>query len=348
MLFFVANIVALALATLASWWLSGYDARLTGENERRDFIRRALRCGLTLFLVELAFLSLWRYWRYGDQASGMAYLIFVLPLALLWVGCLGEWCAHIFHGLIDPEDRRRSDPRKSRRDLDMLSSLVQSGRKEAAIQLCQMLKESGDVSVATLDTLLEHLGVKPDHIPKSTPLTEACQLRSQGKLSEAEARLNLLLAKNPADADAALMLMRLYAQDMHLSDKAGQVLRSLEQQPHVARAIIEFARRSIHEWSHPKAKEAVAEAQPESLDGLLAKGYFGTAIEILEQKTRERPQDFELWLKLAETHARHCGNLKRAEKIIQQIETNPAFTPEQIQLAAARLIEWREATLQHR
>lgn len=348
MLFFLANIVVLALATVASWWLSGYDAKLTGENERKDFIRRAIRCGITLFLVELAFWSLWRYWRYGDQASGMAYLIFVLPLALLWVGCLGEWCAHVFHGLIDPEDRRRFDPHKSRRDLDMLATLVQSGRKEEAIQLCRMLKESGDVSVATLDTMLERLGVKPDDAPMPKPLAEAYQLRSQGKLSEAEAILNSVLMENPANVDAALMLMRLYAQDLHRSDKASEVLRSLEQQPTIARAHIEFVRRSIDEWSHPGAKEVVHEVQPESLEELLAKGYFGTAIEILEQKTREQPQDFDLWLKLAETHARHCGNIKQAEKIIRQIEANPGFSPEQIQLAGAKLKEWREARLQHR
>ncbi|MGH7991992.1 MAG: tetratricopeptide repeat protein [Limisphaerales bacterium] len=348
MLFFLANIVVLSLAALASWWLSGYDAKLTGENERRDFIRRAIRCGITLVLVELAFLSLWRYWRYGDQASGMAYLIIALPLVLLWVGCLGELCSHAFHRLIDPEDRRRFDPHKSRRDLDMLASLVRSGRKDAAIQLCHMLKESGEVSVLTLDTMLEHLGVKPDSIQNPKPLTEAYQLRSQGKLSEAEARLNSLLTKNPANVDAALMLMRLYAEDMHRSDKAHEVLRSLEQQPHVASTHIEFARRSIDEWSHPQAKRAVVEAQPESLDELLAKGYFGTAIEILEQKVKEQPQDFDLWLKLAETQARYCGNIHQAEKIIQQLEANSAFSPEQIQLAKTRLKEWRAARLQHR
>ena len=271
-----------------------------------------------------------------------------MPLALLWVGCLGELCSHAFHGLIDPEDHREFDPLKSRRDLDMLASLVRNGRKEEAIQLCHLLKESGDVSVATLDTMLEHLGVKPDNVLKPKPLTEAYQLRSQGKLSEAEAMLNSLLVENPANVDAALMLMRLYAQDMHRSDKASEVLRSLEQQPNIARAHIEFARRSIDEWSHPKAKEAVGEAQPESLDELLAKGYFGTAIEILEQKVKEQPQDFDLWLKLAETQARHCGNIHQAEKIIQQLEANPAFSPEQIQLARARLKEWREARLLHR
>ncbi len=345
MLFFLANIVVLALATVASWWLSGYDAKLTGENERKDFIRRAIRCGITLFLVELTFWSLWRYWRYGDQASGMAYLIFALPLVLLWCGCLGELCSHAFHGLIDPEDRRRFDPHKSRRDLDMLASLVRNGRKEEAIQLCRMLQESGDVSVATLDTMLERLGVKPDDAPMPKPLAEAYQLRSRGKLSEAEAMLNSLLMANPANVDAALMLMRLYAQDLHRSDKASEVLRSLEQQPHIARAHIEFARRSIDEWSHPSVKQIVAEAQPESLDALLAKGYFGTAIEMLEQKAREQPSDFDSSLKLAETHARYCGNIKRAEKIIQQIEANPAFSPEQIKLAETKLKEWREARL---
>jgi Tetratricopeptide repeat len=345
MFFFLANIVVLALATLVSWWLSGYDSKLTGENERQDFVRRAIRCGITLLLVELAFLSLWRYWRHGDQASGMAYLILALPLALLWVGCLGEWCAHVFQRLIDPEDRRRFDPNKNRRDLDMLATLVQSGRKDEAIQLCRMLKESGDVSVATLDTLLEQLGAKPDEVPKSRPLAEAYQLRSQGKLSAAEATLNSLLMENPANVDAALMLMRLYVQDLHRSDKASEVLRSLERQPNVTRAHIEFSRRSIDEWSHPSAKEVVREVQPESLNELLAKGYFGTAVEILEQKTREQPSDFDSWLKLAEIHARYCGHIKRAEKIIQQIEANPAFSPEQTGLAAARFKDWREARL---
>ena len=108
---------------------------------------------------------------------------------------------------------------------------------------------------------------------------------------------------------------------------------------------IEFARRSIEEWSRPPAKEVAVEAQPESLDELLAKGYFGTAIEILEQKTAEQPANFDLWLKLAEVHAHYCSNIKRAEKIVQQITTNLAFSPEQTQLAGAKLKEWREARL---
>ena len=345
MLFILTNIALLAFAALVSWWLSGYDTKLTGENEREDFIRRAVRCSLSLFLMELAFLSMWRYWRYNDQASGMAYLIFALPLALIWCGCLSELASQVFHELVDPQDRRRFDPHKARRDMDMLNSLIQSGRKEEAIQLCQMLKESGDVSVATLETMLERLGVKPDNISQHKPLAEASRLRSEGKFNEAEAILNSLLAENPANVEAALMLMRLYAQDMHRADKASEVLRAIEQQPNVSRAHIEFARRSIHEWSHPQPKKA-AERLPESIEELLAGRYFGTAIEILERKIKEQPADFDSWLKLAETYGRHCGNISQAEKIIRQIETNSAFSPEQIQLAGAKLKEWREAKLQ--
>ena len=144
------------------------------------------------------------------------------------------------------------------------------------------------------------------------------------------------------------MLMRLYARDMNRGDKACEVLQSLERQPQVARDHIEFARRSINEWSHPGAKEEIAEARPESVDELLAKGYFGTAIEILEQKIRQQPADFDSWLKLAETHACHCGHIKQAEKIVQRIEANPAFSSEQTQLAGTKLKEWREAKLQSR
>jgi lipopolysaccharide biosynthesis regulator YciM len=348
MLFLIWNFVVLAFTIPSSWWLSGYDVKVTGENERHDFIRRAVRCGITLVLAELAFLCLWQYWRYDDQASGIGYLIYMVPLTLIWRGCLAEVCTDAFHHLVDPQDRHPFDPHKSRRDLGLLAALVHRGRKEEAIQLCQTLRESGDVSVATLDTLMEHLGVKPDRTQKPRPLIEAFQLRGQGKMNEAESLLNSLLKKNPADVDAALMLMRLYVQDMGRSDKASEVLRSLEQQPHVARDHIEFARRSIVDWGLPSMNKEVVEAQPESLDELLAKGYFGTAIEVLEQKTREQPADFNLWLKLAETHARHCGHLKRAERIIQQLEANPAFSPEQTQLAAAKLKEWRQAKLPHR
>jgi hypothetical protein len=83
--------------------------------------------------------------------------------------------------------------------------------------------------------------------------------------------------------------------------------------------------------------------QIETIDELLAQRYFGTALEILEQKIREEPPDFDSWLKFAEVHAVYCGNLNRAEKIIREIETNSAFTPEQVQATRYKLKEWRKA-----
>ena len=37
--------------------------------------------------------------------------------------------------------------------------------------------------------------------------------------------LNSLLAQNPRNLDAAMMLMRLYAQDLHRPEKAEEVLQ---------------------------------------------------------------------------------------------------------------------------
>ncbi len=337
----ITHITVIVFTVLAAWWLSGYDLKVTGENKREDFIRRAIRCGITLFLVEV-FLGL-----PGMIGVMPMVLLIVGLLALLWCGCLVEMFARWFHHLIDPEDKRGFDPNQNLRDLDLVASLIQSGRKEEAIQLCQALKESGDVSVLTLETMLEHLGVKPDQVQKPRPLVEAYRLRLQGKFGEVEIILRSLLTENPANVDAAMMLMRLYAEDLHRSDKAVSVLRSLEEQPHVPSAHIEYARRSIAEWSRGKTEAGPVAAQPESIDELLACGYFGTAIEILEQKIKEQPRDFDLRIKIAEVYGLHCGNFHKAEKIVRQIETRPEFTPEQVQNARTRLATWRKGRIHH-
>jgi hypothetical protein len=195
------------------------------------------------------------------------YVATTLPLALVWAGCISELSARGFNWLIDPEDKREFDPSKSLRDLDAIASLIKNGHKEAAIQLCKELKESGDASVLAMETLLEHFGV-PKDIQKPKPLTEASRLRRQGKFAEAEAILKSLLLENPSNADAALMLIRLYAQELRQPDKAKEVLRVLEQQPYVSSGHVEFARRSIHEWSQEKPKPEKVEAQPGSVDEL--------------------------------------------------------------------------------
>jgi tetratricopeptide (TPR) repeat protein len=333
----ITHLAVLAFAGLAFWWLSGYDSKVTGGNKRQDFIRRAIRCGITLLLV-IILLGL----PGGLQVMPMLLLIGGM-LALIWCSCLAELFARLFHHLVDPTDEQEFDPNQDLRDLDMIASLVNNGRREEAIQLCQMLKESGDVSVLALETTLEHLGVKQESVQKPKPLTEAYHLRLQGRFQEAESILKPLLAKDPCNVDAAMMLMRVYAQDLQRPHQAVEILQALEKQPQVSSAHVEFARRSIGEWSQAKPKPEKVDAPPESIDELLAQGYLGTVIEILEQKIKEQPGDFDSRIKLAEVHALHCGNVHQAAKMVQKIEAHPGFNPEQIQQAKIKLGEWRKA-----
>jgi tetratricopeptide (TPR) repeat protein len=348
MAFLITNIIFLILAASISWWLSGYDTKLTGENIAQDRMRRGLRCGISLLLLEAGFWFMWQFWHYHDGASGVGYLVVTIPLATVWGGCISEMVARIFNWFIDPDDNREFDPKESQRDLDAIARLVKHGHKEAAIQLCNRLMESGDVSVLALEATLEHLGIPKSEFKRPNPLKEASELRRQGKFTEAEIILKAVLLKKPADVDAAMMLIRLYAQEMRCVDKAEEVLKALEQQPYVSRSHIDFARRSIPEWSQGKPALEEVESLPESIDEMLAKGHLGTAIEILEKKTHEQPEDFDLLLKFAEAYALYCGDMSRAEKIVRKIETNRAFSTEQILIAKTKLKEWREAKPQRR
>ena len=81
-------------------------------------------------------------------------------------------------------------------------------------------------------------------------------------------------------------------------------------------------------------------ARPESIDELLARGYSGTAIEILDRKIKEAPGDFDLWMKLVEAHAVYFRDKYTAQKLVQKIERDPAFSSDQIQTAKTKLTEW--------
>ena len=333
------TIIFLTLGILAFWWLSGFDSKVTGENKKADLIRRAARCTATVILLGIFF---------GPNAARVGYafipLLLIVPpsLGVLWAGCLAELFSRGFHRLIDSDDRRAFDADKSARDLTRVADLLKSGRREEAVQLCEELHKSGCADVLVLETLLARAGIQPVNSKKTTPLAVAHRLRSEGNFSEAERILKSLLAENPSNLQAALMLMRLYVQDFRRSDKAMEVLRSLEKQPHVPPDSIEYARRSINDWGQRKPKPA-AVVLPESVDELLALGHLGTAIDILERKIREQPEDFGSWLKLAGAHGFYSGNIHRAEKIVREIEGNRAFSAEQVRLAKAKLAEWREA-----
>lgn len=339
MLALIKIILLLSLGLAALWWLSGYDPGVAGEDKRRDYLRRAARCLVTLLLASVLFLP-------NAVHVGYAFipLLLIVPpsIGVLWAGCIGTLCARGVHHMIDSDEKRTFDPDESVHNLDIVAGLLRNGRHEEAVKLCEQLKKSGGASVLALEAMLARAGIQQEDSRKPAPLAQAARLRAAGNFGDADAILESLLEENPANADAALMRMRLYAQNLHRADLAGEVLQSLEQQPHVPAATLEFARRSLVEWSQPKAGPAV-ESLPESIDELLAGGYFGTAIEALEKKTAAQPEDFASWLKLAEAHGLHSGNLFRAEKIVSQIGSNAAFTPEQIQLARARLDEWRAA-----
>jgi tetratricopeptide (TPR) repeat protein len=337
------NIGVLVLVAWGAWWLTGFDKTPGGESKRTHYFSRTIRC---IAIVWLAGVFLW-FMEDRNGGMGGAVLLLIIPpaLALLLRSSLAELLTHGFLRLIDPEfhDDREFDPGKSRRYLDTIAHLIQNGRRDEAIKLCEELKQSGEVDMVTLEMTLEFLGVKQERAPIPKPLAEAARLRSQGKFTEAEKLLKSLLAKNPADAGAAMMLMRVHAEDLRQPGKAHDILHALEKQPHVSASHIEFARRSIGEWCNPKPEKIETVAPPEPIDELLAQGFFGTAIEILESKIKEQSQDFALRLKLAEVHAVYCNNFQRAEKIISQMETGANFSPQQIESARAKLKEWHEA-----
>jgi tetratricopeptide (TPR) repeat protein len=337
------NIALLTGIALGAWWLTGRDKTFGGESKHSHHLTRAIR---TVVVVFLSAALLW-FAEAPDFGFGGIPILIILPMcmALVLRSSLSEVFAHGFLTMIDPalHDTREFDPKKARRYQDAIAHFIQNGRRDEAIKLCEELKISGEVDIVTLQNTLEFLGVKQDRGPAAKPLLEAGRLRAQKKFVEAEQLLKALLLTNPADEGAAIMLMRIYAEDLHQAERAQEILRALEKQPHVSPDHLEFARRSIGEWSRVKPPPIPASAMPpqaESVDEFLEQGSFGTAIEMLEQEIKARPGDFESQLKLAEVYAVHCKNIMRAEKIIRQMELAAKFSPQQIATAQAKIKEW--------
>lgn len=329
------NIGALALVAGGAWWLTGYDSHLADDGRRSDFWRRFLRVIVTLLLVEAMIVM------------PPTVIVFGVLVGVIWAGCLSELFSRWFRRFLDPgfHDDRPFDPGKARRYQDAISHLIHNGHRDEAIKLCEELKQSGELDIVTLENTLEFLGVKQNRTHVSRPLAKIRQLRLEGKFTAAEQRLKAMLAENPNHLEAAMLLVRLYAEDLRRPSQAHEVLHALEKQPHVSAAHVEFARRSIHEWSRPRPVPIETAAPPaaESIDELLAQGFFGSAIERLEAQVKTQPQDFEPRLKLAEVFAVNCKDLQRAEKIIRQLDTAAGFSPLQIESARTKLADWRSA-----
>jgi len=333
------NLIALALATGVFWWLSAYDARLSGHRGIANFTRRASRCAISLALVECCFYYNWQFSKEKNANAGLIYLLAGVPLALLWFGCLSQLASQLFKSLVDPEDPRQFHPRSEARHLDQLADLIRRGKKAEAIRLCKTLKASGEVSPEALDLALAHLGEPHDRAEIVKPIAAADRLRSQGEFRKAEAILKALLSHDPCNVEAAMQLMRIYAQDLHRPDKARKILKALQKQPHVSAAHLDFARRSIEEWSQLRPAPQVQIKPTGSIDELLAHGFIGTAIRTLEEQVAAEPANFSLRLRLAELHACFANNVPAAERIIRQMEIT--FSPEQMQIANAKLREWQ-------
>jgi len=338
--------------TALSWWLSGYDTMVTGEDRAADFRRRAMRCGATLLLIAAGLASPW-------------ILISVTVLiAVIWASCVSELFARGFQRLVDPQDTRQFDPRQTAQDLDKLAMLVQNERNDEAIEWCKKLMESGEATLAIEAVLFQLYSrmFSGDSVQSSPPLAEAQRLWAQGNPGEAASKLDSLLQKEPDNLRAVFLLMRIYAQALKRPDKTDALLRTLGQRPHMPPVFVEYARQSIQEWSGmvPRPEKTtegiesllvnrqdsqypdrVADLGETSIDELLTRGHLSTAVEILECQIKDQPKNLNLWLKLAEAHGVYCRNLSLASKIIGRIEANPAFTQEEIQLAKSKLREWR-------
>lgn len=338
-------ILSLVVTAALVWWLTGFDKTYAGESKRGHHFSRALRTVLVVFLLGVL---LWAATG-GVGAAGVPLLLIIpVSIALLLRSSLSEIFAGGFFRLLDPaaHDTRELDLKLAQRHRDNLAWLIHHGQREQAVKLCEELKRSGELDESTLNSTLEFLGVKQDRPALERPLHEADRLRAAGNISEAEARLKILLQKNPADTSAALALMRLYAEDLRQPGRAHELLRALEKQPSVPRSTIEFARRSIDDWAKPKKVSTPnAAPPPATLEELLAQKAFGSAIELIGQRIAQEPQNFSLRLQLAEIHAVHCADVRRAGRILAQAQAELRLTEVESALVSARLKEWRAAGL---
>lgn len=347
--------IILGATALLAWWLSGYDSRVTGENRAADLNRRLIRSGVTLFLVALAVL-------------GMAFLFIPIAviLAVYWAGCVSDLFATGFHGLIDSADNREMDGKALTRQLDRLSTLVQQGRDEEAIQLCTKLRNSAEGSALAIEAMLFRAYDQmfaDERLRSQGSLADIFVLLDQKRFAETEIRLNQLLVREPRNSSAYLILLRLYARDLQNASSAQALVERLGKRAWLPPGFLEYARHCLREWlkpaaQEPKSKEGVEsllverkateaptpvpEDPERSIADLLASGRLGTAVELLESRVKHCPDDFDAWMMLAEAHGRHCCNLERARDVVRRIEMNDSFNPQQIREARAKFEEWRE------
>ena len=334
---YVNIILIVVLATAGAWWLSGYDPRLSGQDTPADQRRRFIRTALSVLLVVLICLLPM------EQTSWIAAVFLSFLLAAVWISPATEFLAHMFHKMIGMgATNRPHDPTESLRNADAMAALLREGRNDEALQMYENLKASNDANIMVIETLLHRANIPYQRNKRPQPLLDARNLRQKGQFTDAEIILKMVLEERPDNMDAAMMLLRLYVHDLRDRNKAVEVLRKLIHQPHVPAANIEYAQRLIHEFNEEKVAPEL-EPLPETVEGLLAAGYFGTAIEMLEQKAAEQPENFDAQLRLIEARALHSRDFATAKRMIKDMETRKAFPADQIATAKAKLEEWHTA-----
>lgn len=80
---------------------------------------------------------------------------------------------------------------------------------------------------------------------------------------------------------------------------------------------------------------------------LLLERRLGTAVELIKQKAEAAPQDFNLWLRYAEAHGDHCGDITAAERVIRQMERSGHFKKAQMKKVNTQLKKWRKKHAAH-
>jgi hypothetical protein len=355
--------IGILIFTMAlSWWLSGYDTRLVGDNRAADLRRRLIRSSITVVLVTIGV----GVSSGGANFGGFIFIAIASPLAIVWAGCLSEFFARAAHSLIDSPDSRPHDPGKLARELDELAALVKEGRNEEAIRLSTRFLQTQESSALAMDTVLSRVYDQMFSDELLLPAaTETERLVREGHPAEAESRLRQLLRQEKHNLAAAISLLRLYARDLHSADKAKGLLDDFSESHSFPPGFQEYARQRMNAWLNPPPRErqstegiesllVAKRTPPEAVDQqgqksesgsvpeLLSAGHLGTAIEILEKELAERPQDFDLWITLAEAYGVHCRNLDRATKIVARMEGTGRFTAQQIKTAGLMLNQWRD------
>ena len=256
--------IILAVTAGLAWWLSGYDSQVTGENKGADIRRRLFRCAATLLLVVAGFGGV----SMGSRFGGFVLIALILPVALLWTGCISEIFARGFHLLIDPPDSREFDPKQLTRELDRLAQLVQQGRADEAIELCANLKKSSSGSVLALEAALFRVydDIFAGSAFTSASLAETQKLYDEGHLLVAEFRLKELLKQEPRNLRAGLMLMELYTRGLRKPNRALSVAREFEQRSGVPPGFVDYARNCIREWPNLNSER---QKSTESIESLL-------------------------------------------------------------------------------